>query len=326
MAPLAKSRDHLENSMKNRITLCSIAVGAALQMGLLAGTAHAQHFSPWGLATPVVEVNSPVADGCPIEAPDGLSLYIASVRTGTFGGNDIWVADRASKDEPFGQPQNLGAPVNTASADFCPTPLHGNYLMFVSERPGPETCNARPGFGDIYIIRQSPAHGWGEPRHLGCIENGTGPNSAGAEFSPSLVETDEGTFLYFSSTVSGNHDIYVSQMDADGNFGPPSPVHELNTEFDDRMPNVTKDGREVVFSSTRPVDANGAASFGSFDVFSSKRSSTTGQWSAPVNLGANVNSAGGETRSTISWDGTRLYFGRDGEIYSAKRQKLTGRR
>ncbi|MEX2148641.1 MAG: hypothetical protein WD793_00360 [Steroidobacteraceae bacterium] len=302
------------------------AVTAALPMALLPATALAQHFSPWGLATSVVEVNSPLADGCPIEAPDGLSLYIASTRTGTFGGNDIWVADRTSKDEAFGEPQNLGSPVNTEFADFCPTPLHGNYLMFVSERPGLETCNARPGFGDIYIIRQSPAHGWGEPQHLGCVESGTGPSSAGAEFSPSVVETQEGTFLYFSSTVSGNHDIYVSQMAADGNFGPPSPVHELNTEFDDRMPNVTKDGREVVFSSTRPVDANGAASFGSFDVFSSTRSSTTGQWSAPVNLGANVNTAGGETRSTISWDRTRLYFGRDGEIYSATRQKTTGAR
>lgn len=307
--------------MNNRTTLCSIAVGAALQMGLMPGAASAQHFSAWGVATPVVEVNSPAPDGCPIEAPDGLSLYIASTRTGTFGGNDIWVADRASKDEPFGEPQNLGAPVNTAAADFCPTPLHGNYLMFVSERPGAETCNARPGFGDIYMIRQSPAHGWGEPQHLGCVETGTGPSSAGAEFSPSLVETDAGTFLYFSSTVSGNHDIYVSQMGVDGRFGPPSPVHELNTEFDDRMPNVSKDGREVVFSSTRPTDANGAAAFGSFDVYTSTRSSATGAWSAPVNLGANVNTAGSETRSTLSWDLVRLYFGRDGEIYSAGRQK-----
>ena len=40
---------------------------------------------------------------------DGLSLYIASTRTGTLGGNDIWVADRDSKDEPFGTPSNPGA-------------------------------------------------------------------------------------------------------------------------------------------------------------------------------------------------------------------------
>ncbi len=273
----------------------------------------------WSTAVPVVEVNSTVADGCPIESRDGLSLYIASVRPGTLGGNDIWAADRASKSDPFGEPQNLGAPVNTNAADFCPTPIYGSHLMFVSERPGPETCGAGPGLGDMYIIRRNAAFGWGEPQHLGCIENGTGPNSAAAEFSPSLVNTKEGTFLYFSSTVSGNHDIYVSKKLRNGEFGPPSPVTELNTEFDDRMPNISSDGLEVVFSSTRTTDAKGAASFGSFDVFYARRHNTKQQFSAPVNLGPGINTAGSETRSSISWDLKRLYFGRDGEIYSATR-------
>jgi len=307
--------------MYNKVLFCSMAALAALPVALQAGTPHQHRYTPWGVAAPVLEVNSPVADGCPIESPDGLSLYIASVRPGTLGGNDIWAADRASKDSPWSEPQNLGAPVNTAANDFCPTPLDGRYLLFVSERPGAETCSAGPGSGDIYLIRQNAAFGWGEPQHLGCIATGTGPNSAGAEFSPSLVKTKQGTFLYFSSTASGNHDIYMSRRGADGRFGPPTPVHELNTEFDDRMPNVTRDSLEIVFSSTRPTDANGATAFGSFDVYVSTRSSTSAPWSAPVNLGSNVNSAGSETRSTISADKKRLHFGRDGEIYSAKRLK-----
>ena len=160
-------------------------------------------------------------DGCPIESRDGLSLYIASTRPGTLGGNDIWAADRSSKDEAFGAPTNLGVPVNSPANDFCPTPIQGSYLMFVSERPGEGTCGAGPGLGDIYIIRRNAAFGWGEPRHLGCVETGTGPNSAGAEFSPSLVTTAEGTFLYFSSTASGNHDIYRSRRHHDGSVRSP---------------------------------------------------------------------------------------------------------
>ena len=101
------------------------------------------------------------------------------------------------------------------------------------------------------------------------------PNTTGAEFSPSLVTTAEGTHLYFSSTVSGNHDIYRSRMRYDGTFEPPTPVSELNTEFDDRMPNVQSDGLEVVFSSTRPSDADGEATFGSFDVYVSRRPNAT---------------------------------------------------
>jgi len=284
-------------------------------------------YSAWSVALPVAEVNDLAVDGCPIESRDGLSLYIASFRTGGLGGNDIWAADRASKDEPFGQPQNLGGPVNSGANDFCPTPIYGSYLMFVSELPsdaaaGLPTCGTGPGSGDMYIVRRNAAFGWGEPQHLGCVENGTGPNSAAAEFSPSLVELKDGTYLYFSSSVSGNQDIYRSKRRANGSFSPPSPVVELNTEFDDRMPNVRSDGLEIVYSSNRPVDSKGTASFGSFDVYVAKRTSTSKPFSAPVNLGPGVNTVGSETRSTISWDHRRLYFGRDGEIQSATRSKI----
>jgi hypothetical protein len=45
----------------------------------------------------------------------------------------------------------------------------------------------------------------------------------------------------------------------------------------------------------------------------------TGSWSAPRNLGETVNTAGVEQRSTLSKDGKRLYFGRDGDIFMSTR-------
>jgi hypothetical protein len=309
--------------MRIRPLTSTLVVIAALTTCLAAESFNANEFwSEWSSATPVAEVNSPSPDGCPIESRDGLSLYIASMRPGTLGGNDIWAADRAGKGQPFGPPKHLDAPVNSPASDFCPTPIQGSYLLFVSERPGEETCGSGPGLGDIYIVRRNAASGWGEPTHLGCAEDGTGPNTAGAEFSPSLVTTADGTYLYFSSTVSGNHDIYKSRQGHDGRFGPPEPITELNTEHDDRMPNVSADGLEIVFSSTRPIDARGVNSHGGFDVFVSRRNSPRQKWSAPVNPGENVNTPGSETRATISWDGRRLYFGRDGDIYSSSRVRM----
>jgi len=79
------------------------------------------------------------------------------------------------------------------------------------------------------------------------------------------------------------------------------------------MPNVRKDGLEIVFNSNR------AGGFGGQDVYTSTRASTSDPWTAPVNLGAAVNTAGGETRSSLSWDGRRLHFGRDGEIFVSTR-------
>ena len=47
-------------------------------------------------------------------------------------------------------------------------------------------------------------------RHLRCVDDASGPNFAGPEFSPSLVTTHEGTWLYFSSTgYDANMDLYV---------------------------------------------------------------------------------------------------------------------
>ena len=46
-------------------------------------------------------------------------------------------------------------------------------------------------------------------------------------------------------------------------------------------------------------------------------------WSAPVNAGANVNTAGNETRATLSFDGLRLHFGRDGDIFVSHRQRVS---
>lgn len=286
-------------------------------VGLSAGHRFSQ--PPWSFATPVAVVNSAAADGCPIESRDGLSLYIASTRAGAAFGNDIWAADRVDKEAPFGAPVKLDSPVNSSANDFCPTPIYGSYLLFVSERPGPDTCGAGPGSGDIYIVRRNAAVGWGQPRHLGCADTGAGPNTTGAEFSPSLVTTREGTFLYFSSDITGDQDIYRSRLRREGYFEPPTPVRELNTEFDDRMPNVSADGLKIVFASNRPADGEGTPGFGNFDVYVAHRANTRRPWSTPVNLGPNVNTAGNETRPSLSWDGQRLYFGRDGDIFSSTR-------
>ena len=289
---------------------------------LVAATApsavQAQQLTDWGQAEKVPNVNDPVAvDGCPIESPDGLSLYIASTRRGDP--NDIWVATRDSKDAEFGTPTMLPEPVNSNAADFCPTPLQGKNLLFVSTRGGIDAYGTTAcGGGDIYITRQSPATGdWAAPRNLGCAPNG--PNGTGTEFGPSLVETDIGTLLYFSSggpLGSNTQDIYVSAQLADGSFGPPTPVAELNTSSDDVMPNVSKDGLEIVFASTRPGGA------GAFDVYSATRNSVGDPWSSPVNLGPAVNTDAPETRPSLSWDGERLYFGRAGEIYVSERTKV----
>ena len=293
-------------------------VGGLLLVMLVAAPAvvAAKHFSPWGSAGLEIGINSAQADGCPIESPDGLSLYFASNRDPVGGAsdtNDIYVAHRESIDGTWSTPVRLPSPVNSAAADFCPTPLNGNWLLFVSARAG--GC----GLGDMHITRNNPAHGWEAPVNLGCYPDG--PNFAGGEFSPSLVETDQGVLLYYSSSGTSptdDQDIYVSTMAADGTFGPGALVPELNTAAHDQMPNVSRDGLEIVFATDRPGTAGG------MDIYASTRGSTADAWSTPVNLGGSVNTSAPETRPSLSGDGERLHFGRLGEIYVSTRTKLTG--
>ena len=85
------------------------------------------------------------------------------------------------------------------------------------------------------------------------------------------------------------------------------------------MPNVREreDGSfEIVFSPNRPMW--GRAAFGLQDVYIARPGGS------PIvvgtgNLGEAVNTAGVEQRSTLSKDGKRLYFGRDGDIFTSTR-------
>jgi Tol biopolymer transport system component len=198
---------------------------------------------------------------------------------------------------------NLGAPANSSADDFCPTPVPDGRLFFVSSRPG--GC----GGPDMYVT--SPAGGaWAEPKNLGCQANSPGP-----EFSPSLVEIGQNdTVLFFSSARPGgfaadpegvvpDHDIYYSRALPDGSFGPAILVDGVNSAVDDARPNVRSDGLELVFDSVRPGGQ------GASDIWVSSRASVKSAWSAPVNPGAPINSAAGESRASLSRNGERLYFG-----------------
>jgi len=264
------------------------------------------------------QLNTDRLDGCPMQSPDGLSLYMASTRKRSADDDrtdiDIWVAQRASTDDPWGAPVNLGAPINTTDDDFCPTPVRGRGLFFVSRKVVPGvTCGA----GDIYFTRNNPARGWREPRHLPCAVDG-GPNTALDEQGPSYVEAEDPS-LYYSS----GPDVYISERGADGSFGLGTAVAELNSPAGDIQPNVRKDGREVVFASNRNAGTGQ-------DIWTSARASTDVPWSAPVRLGSAVNTEANETRPSLSWDATTLYFGRapglpvTGDIFVATRHRSGG--
>ena len=283
-----------------------IVLIAMLNCLIVAPSAFAQNFGPWTPAESVdpqrQNVNSPANDGCPHEAPDGRMLFVASDRNphvpDAVKDLDIWVAYRDSDEGQWLYAEPLPSPVNSAANDFCPTPLPANQLLFVSTRSN--SCGTGPN-ANIYYTRlvMHPWPMWLTPVLLPC-----GVNSGGAEFSPSLVNDNGRTLLFFSSnrdTGTAAHKLYVSELQSDSMWTMPQQIAELNSGASDARPNVRKDGLEIVFDSNRA---------GSFDVYTSTRESLDAPWGLPVPLGPAVNDpVADETRPTLSRDGTTLYFG-----------------
>ncbi len=129
------------------------ASAALLASFLIAPSAYAD----WGQAVPVENV----AGGCPIESPDGLTLFTAGGFDGTL---DVWIYERDSLGAPFGPRIKVPDPVSLdTTADFCPTPLEGDVLFFVSDRVDDTSC----GGADMFVTRIKDGVP-GAPRRLAC--------------------------------------------------------------------------------------------------------------------------------------------------------------
>jgi Tol biopolymer transport system component len=124
-------------------------------------------------------------------------------------------------------------------------------------------------------------------------------NSAGQELGPELHRER----LYFNSARRsgvGGLDIYVAGP-ASGGFSPPSllpaPLNSAASEGDFTL---SPDGQLALFWSDR------SGGLGEGDIYVA-RAELTG-WSAPMNLGAPVNSTAFDFTPSFSRDGRWLYF------------------
>ena len=286
------------------LTLVGVTLANAGDSGI------AKHRSGgWGQAVPALRTDgAQVPGGCPIESPTGRFLFTAR---DPGAGLDIFVNQREGTDAPFELGNALPAPLNDPglASDFCPTPRPDGELYFVSARSG--GC----GSADMHVSINNPATGWDEPANLGCEPHG--PNTPGLELSPAILETSWGTFLFYSTDYhTGNQDIYVSRMRKDGTFKPGKRLpYPINTEYDDRQPNISQNGRRLVFASNRPSSDEDTSGFDIFQAKRSKRHYGFGNWKRVVNLSETVpfdTVEGGETRPSLSFDGKRLYYGSGG--------------
>lgn len=94
-------------------------------------------------------VNTEHDDMCPVIAPDTRTLFFASNRPGGLGGFDLYTTKLSAGS--FGDPRNLGTPINSGSDDYFYYALNtAERAYFSSNRP------EGAGGIDIYIVTPNP--------------------------------------------------------------------------------------------------------------------------------------------------------------------------
>jgi hypothetical protein len=222
---------------------------------------------------------------------------------------------------PF-DPRNLGDSVNSEHAEYLPSlSLDDSVMIFTRRLDGRNE--------DFYITKRLPAtqsnntgggaststsSAWTRARNLGPPVNT--PLNEGAQNLSA-----DGKLLLFTKCNEpdgvGSCDLYESQYiegkgwSAARNLGP-----VVNSPQWDSQPCLSADGQTLYFSSNRP------GGHGERDLWLSRRVGTEaagsggalrpGEWSAPVNLGAVVNSPDMDQAPFLHPDGATLYFTSEG--------------
>lgn len=151
-------------------------------------------------------VNSEFWESTPSLSPDKRDLYFSSNRPGGFGGKDIWVCHR-NENGNWGQPENLGAQINTAGDESTPFIHADNETLYFNSSGLPGYSNEP----DLFVVRKLADGKWGTPENLGYPINTIGDEG-------SMVVDAGGKTAYYSSDRSdtkGGLDIYTFELRKD---------------------------------------------------------------------------------------------------------------
>jgi outer membrane protein OmpA-like peptidoglycan-associated protein len=166
-----------------------------------------------------------------------------------------------------------------------------------------------------------------EPVNLGDQVNSPFP-----EYYPTLTADDRQ--LIFTRLINDpeafrgkNENFFLTVRDA-GTWSPAHPMDDINTVLNEGAPAISGDGRTLIFTACELMGEYGKRrkGYGSCDLFMSEKIGR--RWSAPVNLGPEINTSAWESQPSVSADGQTLYFvrgyptssgNREQDIYVAKR-------
>lgn len=195
--------------------------------------------------------------------------------------------------------------LNSKESDFAPAYANEDYtdIYFTSTRPSTHGDKINPVtgqiFSDIFEIEQDKKGDWSKPEPL----NDT-INSLNDDGTPALGDNYKNMYFTRCKIVRGiklGCQIYKASRQP----GEDWYEHEIMQIAGDSItvghPSISKDGLSLYFVT------NMAGGFGNNDIYVMTRKTKSGKFSAPVNMGMEINSSGDEMYPYIRDNGI-LYF------------------
>lgn len=188
-------------------------------------------------------------DADPFITPDGSKFLFISDRPAPGKAHrdlDIWMMDRVGS--AWGEPRNLGAPVNSDGSEWYPTLAADGTLYFGSNRPG--------GFGKTDLYRSRLVEGrYTDPENLGASIN-----SDLDEFEP-YIAPDQSFLIFMGENRErrGDFDLYISYQKSGAWTKPQELPSGINSPANEFSPKISPDGKYFFWTSARSVLDRSAA-------------------------------------------------------------------
>lgn len=182
------------------------------------------------------------SDADPFITADGSRLYFISNRPAperTTPNLDIWIMDKTA--DAWGEPKNLGAPINSPGSEWYPTLSSNGTIYFGSDREG--------GKGRTDIYRSRLVNG----KYLEAENLGAAINTQFNEFEP-LIAPDESFLVFMGGGRADGHggfDLYIS-YNRNGEWSKPENLGDkINSVGNEYSPTISPDGKYFFWASTR---------------------------------------------------------------------------
>ncbi len=199
-----------------------------------------------------VNVNTVNNEGAPTIAADGRTLIFVACADdyGSYGPNrggrgscDLFITKKLGNR--WTNPKNLPGTLNSIHWETQPSlSADGKTLYFIRGIRGSRGSND----SDIYVSNLMVNGEWSTPKKLPDHINTPSPEE-------SVLIHPDGKTLYFASkghVGMGGSDLYVTRMDANGNWSMPENLgYPINTQYDENSLMVSPDGEVAFFASNR---------------------------------------------------------------------------